>query len=302
MEKSKPTILIVDDVSSNLMLLSNLLKDDYNLKIAKDGVKAIEIMNKYHKEIDLILLDIIMPEMDGYEVCKRLKSQEETKNIPIIFVSTNDSLESEEYGLKIGAVDYIKKPYSPPIVKIRIKNIVGLKLKTDQLEELSLIDGLSQIPNRRHFDKDYLKRFKDISANDGSFAVLMIDIDYFKFYNDNYGHGMGDETIVKIAQSLQATLRDEDFVARYGGEEFVVILSNINLEYAEDVSERLLTSIRDLRITHKHSSIEDFVTISIGTHFKSKIAEEEKSKFLVMADQALYKAKENGRNQYYIFQ
>ncbi|MDX4060099.1 response regulator [Aliarcobacter skirrowii] len=149
-EENRATILIVDDMSTNLMMLSDILKDDYNIKISKTGEKAIELCKNL--DIDLVLLDIEMPLMNGYEVCKNLKNYEKTKNIPIIFVSAKNSEEDEEYGLNLGAIDYISKPFSKVIIKARVKNQIKLKQKTELLEKLSNYDGLTNIKNRRYFD------------------------------------------------------------------------------------------------------------------------------------------------------
>lgn len=223
-KKEKPTVLIVDDMTTNLLILSDLLKDEYSIKVAKNGQKALDIVHS-SDEVDIILLDIMMPDIDGYEVCRELKSNPKTKNIPIIFVTAKDNDADEEYGLNLGAIDYITKPFNKAIVKLRIKNHLELKLKSDLLEELSMYDGLTHIPNRRFFDQVFQSTYKEVKRENKSLAVMMIDIDFFKLYNDNYGHGKGDETLKKVAQALQMTLkRPTDLVARYGGEEFVVLL------------------------------------------------------------------------------
>lgn len=293
----KPTILIVDDMAANIAILSDLLQEDYKIKVAKSGQKALEIAKGIEKP-DLILLDIEMPEMNGYEVCKELKNNPLTNNIPVIFVTARNDVKDEEYGLNLGAVDYISKPFHPTIVKIRVKNHITLKLKSDLLEELSMYDGLTHIPNRRYFDEEYKKKCKEMTREGKTVALLMIDVDYFKRYNDHYGHGKGDECLIKIAGALKSTLkRPSDMVARYGGEEFIVMLQNIDKEGAENVAESLIQAVSDLKIRHEYSSVAGHVTISAGLAFKA--AEEAlcKEEFLKMADDALYRAKENGRNQ-----
>lgn len=293
----KPTILIVDDMATNIAILSDLLQDDYKIKVAKSGQKALDIA-KGNEKPDLILLDVEMPEMNGYEVCKKLKNNALTNNIPVIFVTARNDVKDEEYGLNLGAVDYISKPFHPTIVKIRVKNHINLKLKSDWLEELSMVDGLTHIPNRRYFDEMYAKKYKEITRDAKTLAVLMIDVDYFKRYNDHYGHGKGDECLVKIAGALKNTLkRPTDIVARYGGEEFVVLLQNIDKGGAITVAESLIKAVSDLGIVHEYSSVCDNVTISAGMAFKE--AEETlcQEEMLKQADDALYRAKENGRNQ-----
>lgn len=293
----KPTILIVDDMGTNIAILSDLLQDDYKIKIAKSGQKALEIAKGSEKP-DLILLDIEMPEMNGYEVCKELKNSPLTNNIPVIFVTARNDVKDEEYGLNIGAVDYISKPFHPTIVKIRVKNHINLKLKSDWLEELSMVDGLTHIPNRRYFDEMYEKKYKEVVRDTKTLAVLMIDVDYFKRYNDHYGHGKGDECLIKIAGALKNTLkRPTDIVARYGGEEFVVLLQDIDKIGAINVAESLIKAVSDLGLVHEYSSASDHVTISAGMVFKA--AEENlcQEELLKQADDALYRAKESGRNK-----
>ncbi|MGD9555026.1 MAG: diguanylate cyclase [Arcobacteraceae bacterium] len=298
--KKKQTILIVDDMTTNLLILSDLLKDEYSIKVAKNGQKALDIVHS-SDEVDIILLDIMMPDIDGYEVCRELKSNPKTKNIPIIFVTAKDNDADEEYGLNLGAIDYITKPFNKAIVKLRIKNHLELKLKSDLLEELSMYDGLTHIPNRRFFDEVFQSTYKEVKREKKSLAVLMIDIDFFKLYNDNYGHGKGDETLKKVAQALQMTLkRPTDLVARYGGEEFIVLLKDISEENVKKVALNLLQAVQELQITHEYSKVEQIVTISIGVAYKTASSLINKVELLICADKALYDVKRTSRNNFHI--
>lgn len=302
MEFKKPTILVVDDMTTTLLLLHDLLKDTYEVKIAKSGTKALEILESPN-DIDLILLDIEMPDINGYDVCKRIKNNETIKNIPIIFITGRTSQEDEEYGLNLGAIDYITKPFNKAIVKLRIKNYLDLKIKNDMLEKLSMYDGLTNIRNRRFFDETFEKTFSEIKRDKKSLAVLMIDIDFFKPYNDNYGHGQGDETLRKVAKALEKTIkRASDFVARYGGEEFVILLKDINKDGVEAVANNLLNAIRELKITHEFSKIENYVTISIGASFYNSNSDITKLELLLKADETLYNVKNSGRNNFAILE
>lgn len=302
MEFKKPTILVVDDMTTTLLLLHDLLKDTYEVKIAKSGTKALEILESPN-DIDLILLDIEMPDINGYDVCKRIKNNETIKNIPIIFITGRTSQEDEEYGLNLGAIDYITKPFNKAIVKLRIKNYLNLKIKNDMLEKLSMYDGLTNIRNRRFFDETFEKTFNEIKRDKKSLAVLMIDIDFFKPYNDNYGHGQGDETLRKVAKALEKTIkRASDFVARYGGEEFVILLKDINKDGVEAVANNLLNAIRELKITHEFSKIENYVTISIGASFYNSSSDVTKLELLLKADETLYNVKNSGRNNFAILE
>ena len=302
MEFKKPTILVVDDMTTTLLLLHDLLKDTYEVKIAKSGTKALEILESPN-DIDLILLDIEMPDINGYDVCKRIKNNETIKNIPIIFITGRTSQEDEEYGLNLGAIDYITKPFNNAIVKLRIKNYLNLKIKNDMLEKLSMYDGLTNIRNRRFFDETFEKTFSEIKRDKKSLAVLMIDIDFFKPYNDNYGHGQGDETLRKVAKALEKTIkRASDFVARYGGEEFVILLKDINKDGVEAVANNLLNAVRELKITHEFSKIENYVTVSIGASFYNSNSDITKLELLLKADETLYNVKNSGRNNFAILE
>ncbi|DAB28878.1 MAG TPA: diguanylate cyclase response regulator [Sulfurimonas sp. UBA10385] len=237
--------------------------------------------------------------MDGYEVCKILKSNMATQDIPIIFVTSNDSERDEEYGLNLGAVDYIKKPFNPSVVKIRVKNHISLKLKSNMLEELSMCDALTHIPNRRYFNEKFEIKYRESIRDKMSFALMMIDIDFFKLYNDKYGHGKGDSALTKVALTLQKNLkRPFDMVARYGGEEFVIILKNIDKDGLKKVTQSLIDSVQKLKIPHEYSSVSDYLSISIGLSFKDIEENKPKNQLLKEADDMLYEAKKAGKNRY----
>lgn len=298
MEEYIPTVLIVDDMAANIAILSDLLQSDYKIKIAKNGQRALEIAHGDEKP-DLILLDIEMPQMSGYDVCKALKSSSDTKNIPVIFVTAKNDTSDEEYGLNLGAIDYIKKPFHPAIIKIRVKNHIDLKLKSDKLEDLSMCDSLTNIPNRRFFNETFEKRYREIQRDKRDLALIMIDIDFFKLYNDNYGHWQGDECLRKVAQALRKTLkRPTDSISRYGGEEFVVLLKDIDKEGAKIVAQSLVDAVADLKLEHKFSKAADFVTISAGVAIKESEEEISKEDLITKADKQLYRAKESGRNRF----
>lgn len=293
-----PTILIVDDKATNIAILSDLLKDDYKIKVANSGQRALELARAKNKP-DLILLDIGMPDMSGYDVCKTLKSSSETIDIPIIFVTAKNSPEDEEYGLNLGAIDYIKKPFHSGIIKIRIKNHLTLKLKSKKLEELSMCDSLTGISNRRFFDEMLEKKYAEVKREAKNIAIIMIDIDHFKLYNDNYGHWMGDECLSKVARTLQRTLkRPTDLIARYGGEEFVVLLKDIDKSGAIKVAQSLIDAISNLNITHDFSPVSKHVTNSAGVAIKEVGEEISKEELIKKADTELYRAKNSGRNRF----
>lgn len=291
------SVLIVDDMTSNIQVLANALQDDYRIKVATNGQKAIDIA-KSEAPPDLVLLDIMMPEMDGYEVCRELKSNPQTSGIPVIFVTSLNDVDEEERGLNLGAVDYITKPFHLPIVKARVRNHLSLKLKTDLLEELSHIDGLTHIANRRHFDEFMSRELRRTQRKPQSTSVVMIDVDFFKAYNDNYGHGLGDECLIQVARAMQQVVkRPNDLLARYGGEEFAVILPETPAEGARQVANDLNQAVSDLNLVHNFSSVADHITISAGVATAILSDESQVQALLKQADSALYQAKRQGRNQ-----
>lgn len=292
------TILIVDDAKANINVLSELLRSDFRIRATTSGEKALEIAFSDNPP-DLILLDILMPDMDGYEVCKRLKESSQTKNIPVIFITGKVSEEDEIYGFNIGAVDYITKPFKPVVVKARVNTHAELRRHRDYLEGISYMDGLTNIPNRRKFDEYLELTCNFVKCESLPISIIMIDIDYFKLYNDHYGHQAGDACLIQIAQALSETLvQKTDFVARYGGEEFACVLPNSDLESALSLAEKLRQSVLDLKIENAYSTVTPIVTISLGVSSVQPAGENITCKDLIKAaDIALYQSKKNGRNQ-----
>lgn len=296
-KKDKARILIVDDEKINLKILANLLKDEYLPILAPNGERAL--LHAFSESPpDLILLDVVMPEMGGYEVIKILKNDDQTKNIPVIFVTALNSIEDEERGLLLGAADYIAKPYSPPIVKMRLRNQLRIVHQYKLLDQLAYLDGLTEISNRRRFEEVFQKEWARSSRNGSHFSLAMADVDYFKQYNDHYGHAMGDTGLQKIAKALDGVLRRPgDLIARYGGEEFVLLLPETDMYAAQEVAQRCLKEVNDLKIPHKYSQVANHISISLGFVTKDKDTITSPQDFVMNADRNLYLAKENGRNQ-----
>lgn len=291
------TVLIVDDMPTNVKILANRLKAEYQIQVASNGAKAIDIATGSNPP-DLILLDIIMPDMDGYEVCRQLKNNAHTSNIPIIFVSALGEAVDEEKGLNLGAVDHISKPFHLPIVRARLRNHISLKRKTDLLEDLSHMDGLTHVANRRHFDETFEKEAQRCQRDGVYLGIIMIDIDYFKPFNDNYGHGNGDDCLVKVANALnQQIRRSTDLFARYGGEEFVVILPETQPKEVAAIAEKLRAAVDQLGLKHEFSAVSDHVTISLGAVSECIESYQQALDLLLKADKSLYHAKEQGRNR-----
>ncbi|WP_416885517.1 response regulator [Marinospirillum sp.] len=292
----KPTLLIVDDQPANIKVLASLLQQDYRIQAANSGPRALKIARS-DTPPDLILLDILMPDMDGYAVCHALKQDPQTSRLPIIFLSALSEAEEEEKGLNMGAVDYITKPFHPSIVQSRIRNHVDLKKKTDLLESMSHIDGLTQVANRRFFDTVLSRESKRLARSHQPLGVIMMDIDYFKPFNDHYGHGQGDTCLIQVAQALQGVIkRPGDLLARYGGEEFVVLLPETDEEGVRQVAEQLRAAVEQLDYPHAYSSVAKQVTLSLGC-VSARVDQCSPEALLQRADQALYQAKKAGRNQ-----
>jgi diguanylate cyclase (GGDEF)-like protein len=292
----KQRILIVDDVRLNTKILESALGDEYELSIASNGKEALAMVRT--EMPDLILLDIIMPEMDGYEVCAELQRNEKTRDIPIIFLTALEGDENEAYGLELGAMDYIRKPFNVPVVKAKIRNHLELKKYKDLLKRDIRIDGLTRVANRRRFDEAFEEE-KGRSIRSGNpLSILMIDIDLFKAYNDAYGHLQGDDVLRLVAKTLEKSLRRPgDLLARWGGEEFVALLPDTDMDGAYIVAEQLRKAIQDLGIVHEQSSIKRVITVSIGAATSVPGDQSSYRNLLQWADEAMYRAKDLGRNR-----
>ncbi|RJP19943.1 MAG: diguanylate cyclase [Candidatus Omnitrophota bacterium] len=297
MSKEKQTILIVDDERLNIDILGSELGKDYHIIVAKNGNQAVTRIE--NNTIDLVLLDIIMPELDGYETIKLLKNHDQMKHIPVIFITSKQEDEDEAKGLQLGAVDYIRKPFNLPIVRSRVKTHLDLKLKTDLLEKMVSLDGLTNIYNRRKFDEMLDQEWKRATRAHTPLSIILIDIDFFKNYNDFYGHTAGDDCLRKVARGLKLCInRPEDFLGRYGGEEFVVLLPNTNAAGAKIMAEKLRQAVENLDIPHSYSPISAHVTISLGVAATIPVEPHDSGISLVeSADRMLYESKKKGRNQ-----
>ena len=287
--------MIVDDSETSVVALTGILSPDYSIYAARNGQEGIEAA-KTHLP-DVILLDVIMPEMDGYETIAVLKSLESTREIPVIFVSGPSSPEHEEKGLALGAVDYISKPLSPAIVKLRVRHQIQIQNYIRTIEHLSRLDQLTEMPNRRSFDERFFSEWKKSKRDKTPTSVLMIDIDDFKKCNDTYGHLQGDIVLKTIAQVITRTLhRPGDFAARWGGEEFIVLLPDTDANGAMTVAEQLRNNIENAVVPLSDGQ-KAKVSVSVGVNTQESSADSSIDDFINFADDALYTAKRDGKNR-----
>ena len=297
--KRQAKILTVDDHPVNLAFIKGLLEDDYIVYTATSGLEAIDCCHKYLP--DIVLLDLFMEGMDGLETCRRLKASELLADIPVIFITGSIDSSNEDDCWDVGGVDFLTKPVNARTLLNRLNAHLTLKFQSDLLRQMAFLDGVTGVFNRHYFDDYLMRTVKDAQRTKDPLAVLMLDIDFFKLYNDFYGHLEGDECLKTIANYIkQSLLRPLDIVARYGGEEFVVVLPKTNVDGAQKVVERIVQGIEGLAIPHQDSSF-GVVTISTGVSVLSAetVSGEE---LLGLADKALYKAKSSGRNRFFILE
>ena len=322
---NKGTILIVDDSPTNLEVLFDFLTDaGFKVLMARDGESAIEKVN--YDCPDVILLDIIMPGIDGFETCRRLKANESTQAIPVIFMTALSQTSVVVKGFQLGAVDYIIKPTQQEIVLARVTTHLtiqklqhslqeqnaqlqqeikqrhraeaALQEANQELQRLATLDGLTQIANRRRFDECLSKAWRILAREQLPLSLLLCDVDFFKLYNDSKGHQAGDECLYQVAQAMKcAVKRPADLVARYGGEEFAVILPNTHGEGAMRVAKEILLSVRRLCVAHPKSPISEYVTLSLGVSCTIPWYKGSPEALIAMADRALYQAKQSGRDR-----
>ncbi len=296
---NKNTVLIVDDTAANIRVLAGILSEEYEILIATSGKDALHLLEV--EKVDLILLDIMMPEMDGYKVCKALKENPQTSKIPVIFVTALNSADAEIKGLHVGAVDFITKPFNNVVVQARVRTHIKLYEQSLLLEELARKDALTGIANRREYDERLAMEYNRAKRSRSELSLIMMDIDFFKKYNDTYGHGMGDECLRKVAKAINSLpKRVTDLFARYGGEEFMLILPETSQQQAYKIAQGIQKVVRILAIEHKASDVKSYITLSIGIASLYLGEDQTPLRLAKAVDDALYKAKENGRDQIFL--
>jgi diguanylate cyclase (GGDEF)-like protein len=311
---SRSNILLVDDNPAMIQVMGKILSGLGQLCFATSGEAALRQAQK--SPPDLILLDAEMPGMSGFQVCEAIKEDPALCEIPVIFVTAHSGMEFELAGFDRGAVDFIAKPISEPLLAARVKTQLRLKQLTDELRRVSSVDALTELANRRSF-VDALDREWRRGARDGQpISLLLIDVDHFKLFNDRYGHPAGDGALRAVASALRRScMRPADLVARYGGEEFVILLPQTARLGAEHVARLAIQTVNALRIPHADSKTAEWLTVSVGVGYfdessegwgvddKGARVEAQRSgrdpfipqQLVACADQALYHAKLSGR-------
>ena len=291
----KHKILIIDDSVVNINALHMMLKEEYQVFVAKNGRDGIKQANLIQPS--LILLDILMPEMDGFQVLHILTKDSNTSSIPVMFITCLNDDKNEEKGLSLGAVDYITKPFNLSVIKAKVRNHIDLFQYRKAIENIAMLDGLTGIPNRRSYDGRVKVDWQYAVSEHVPISVAILDIDCFKEYNDNYGHLQGDLVLKRVAKQLETDIPLKDgFAARYGGEEFVVVLLNYSQDAAIEVLEKVRANIEALGIQHLHSRAEKVITVSIGGGTVVPNEGDDLNQFVEIVDQRLYRAKTLGRN------
>lgn len=292
----KPVLLLVDNDPDQLSLLTAMFANDYTLHIAYGGQQALQLCLQLQP--DLVLLDNIMPGMSGYTVCQQLQLNAQTRHIPVVFVSALSDPANEARCLEAGAVDFIAKPFHTRILQARLRAHVLLKNQADALRSMAMVDGLTGVANRRHFDTILLAEWRHCARVGQDLSLIMIDVDFFKRYNDHYGHPAGDVCLQAIATALANGLaRSHDTVARYGGEEFVCLLPGTPLAGAVQIANTLEKAVRALALAHAASAVSPEVTVSLGVACLRPDGETKPQSLVDLADAQLYSAKNAGRAQ-----
>lgn len=290
----KQRVLIVDDQKDNLKILSDILRPDVDILLAHDGEQGFRKACEYKP--DLILLDVLMPGIDGFEVIRRLKHEAQTSAIPVIFITALDDVSHEEQGLLLGACDYINKPFHTVIVKARIKLHLQLARQQLLLEQLAHLDPLTAVANRRKFEQVLSQEWRGAVRTKQQISLVMLDIDNFKRYNDHYGHAAGDQALQQVAAVVKAQLkRPYDFIARYGGEEFVLILPDTPAAAGQQLVQQCLQAVFALQIPHQPTG--QVLSLSAGGVTLQPSPLDQVETVLAQADQMLYRAKHQGKNQ-----
>ncbi|MEH2176392.1 PleD family two-component system response regulator [Nostoc sp.] len=304
-QESQSLVLIVDDEPFIRLILRHFLeREGYQIVEAQNGIEAINVFNQLHP--DIVLLDAIMPDMDGFECCTQLKLLDCNKHTPVLMITGLEDQESVDRAFAVGAMDFITKPIHWPVLRQRVKRLIQQSQLQQKLEAVNLelqrlvtIDGLTQVANRRRFEEYFYQEWQRLKREQRPLSLILCDVDFFKLYNDTYGHRVGDRCLQKIAQAIKDIIkRPGDLVARYGGEEFAVILPNTDTKGAAHVADQICDAVRALAIPHQNSQVSSHVTISVGFTTEIPQPDSDLEEMIAGADRALYQAKATGRDRF----
>jgi diguanylate cyclase (GGDEF)-like protein len=302
--ESQCLILVVDDEEFIRMQLRMALeREGYQIAEAENGREALNFCEQLQPH--LILLDAIMPNMDGFECCTRLQSLKFSEYIPVLMITGLDDQESVDRAFAVGAIDFVTKPIHWPVLRQRVKRLISesqtqkqLQFANQELQKLVTIDPLTQVANRRRFEEYFAQEWQRMAREKLPIALILVDVDFFKLYNDTYGHPQGDRCLQAVAKSLETTVhRSGDLVARYGGEEFAVILPHTDMQGAITIAAKICSVVRKLAIPHSCSPVSSAVTISAGVTSLIPQPSSDYQQMILLADQALYQAKTAGRDR-----
>jgi diguanylate cyclase (GGDEF)-like protein len=289
-------VLVADDDAINRDVLCELLQPEYTVLLAKNGAQAVERATRHVP--DLILLDVMMPDMSGFEVLRRLRATPQTEHVSIIFISGLDRPEDEAAGLKMGASDYIAKPFNATVVLARVALHLQLVRQRRLLEHLAHVDGLTELANRRRFDDIYDLEWQRARRSGQPLSLALLDIDSFKQFNDLYGHPAGDRALRAVARVAGTHMRrPADLAARYGGEELVLLMPETGAGQALQIAQALREAVAELMIAHAGSATASCLTVSVGGATLDPAEPENSAALFEAADVQLYRAKQGGRNR-----
>lgn len=293
-------ILVVDDSPTDLLFLLNGLSEKFAVSFASSAEETLNLVNRVTQP-DIILLDVMMPNMDGFEICTRLKNNGNTKHIPVIFVSSLNATADKTSGFNVGAVDYITKPLDLKELEVRIQTHIRIKEQSQYFESMAFFDPLTNVANRRKYNEVLQREWARCIRYYHQISMIIIDIDFFKQYNDTYGHAEGDNCLISVARLLEVTAgRQTDIFARIGGEEFVLLVPDCNTAGAVKQAEQILRIISTADIPHENSYIANHLTVSLGVATMYPSKDNSALSLFQAADDALFSAKRNGRNQFVI--
>jgi diguanylate cyclase (GGDEF)-like protein len=318
---SPPVILVVDDDPLTRQLLRRVMeKEGYQVVEAANGEQGIEVYQRLKPH--LVLLDALMPVMDGFTCCTKLQmlsssssqegealadvtSAQGASPTPVLMITNLNDQESVDRAFEVGATDYVMKPIHLPVLRQKVRRIIEqtqlyqeLRVANQELQRLAALDGLTGVANRRRFDEYLNDEWQSMAGEKLPLSLILVDIDFFKKYNDTYGHQAGDACLRRVADALRfCAKRSVDLVARYGGEEFAVILPNTTTEGAFQVAEDIRAAVNTLKIVHAQSTVSEYVTLSLGIACMYPLPNTPPAMLIAAADRALYQAKAAGRNQ-----